>query len=200
MTALAAALALLLCAAVPGVQPSDPAKPARKKPGQGQKKTMPERPVKITSDTFEVFDGERKFVWKGHVLAVRDDLKIDCDQLVGDYDEQKHLKTLTCIDHVHMLQAAALSPPAPKPHDEREAWGDLAVFDNDTSVLTVTGKPQPRGRDGKNRMRGDQIIFESEVDKLRAEGHVVMDLESEPKKDTPPPQPARDPKSPEKKK
>lgn len=138
----------------------------------------PERPVKITADTFLANPGDKQVFWKGNVLVVREDMQVRCDSLTADYDEQKKLKRLTCSGNVHMRQ-----PAAPPRHEEREAWGALAVFDNDSARLTVTGSPH--AREGENTMRGDKVFFDTSVDKLRVEGHVTTEVVRPPERPSP---------------
>lgn len=160
-------LALFVFVANPVPAPAAIARaPARRKVDRSTPQPGPDRPVKITSQTLEVLEKQKQVVWKGDVLVVRDDMKINCDALVGDYDDQKKLKKLTCRGHAHMRQAAAVKPPRP----EREAWGDLAVFDNETAILVVTGSPH--AREGENTFQGDKVTFNTRADRLRAEGHV----------------------------
>jgi lipopolysaccharide transport protein LptA len=138
--------------------------------------TLPARPVKISSQRFEVLQNSQKATWTGNVLIERDDLKVACDALVADYDEQQHLKLLTCKGNAHMHQAA--DPPK---HEEREAWGELATFESATEVLTVTGTPveRPRAREGTTRMRGDKVSYFARENKLLAQGNVELEAESE---------------------
>ncbi len=147
-------LALALLAGAP------PAKAPLRNPGKisAQAKPSPKRPVQITADSFDLKTEAHQARWQGNVIAVRDDLTVRCQTLVADYDQQKELKKLTCRSEVHMVQ----KPPAPAP--EREAWGDLAVFDNETGVLVVTG--DPRAREGDNTFKGDKVTFFVDQNKL----------------------------------
>ncbi|MBI5545765.1 MAG: hypothetical protein HY901_17895 [Deltaproteobacteria bacterium] len=147
----------------------------RRKIDRSPKSGQPERPVKITSDAFEVLNGDKQMIWKGHVLVVRDDMHVQCDSLTGDYDDLKKLKRLTCAGNAHMRQAAV-----PNKRAAREAWGELAVFDTDTAVLTVTGSP--RAREGENTLEGQEITFDTGSDKLQVKA-AVMTIQTPPGKD-----------------
>ena len=163
MKSIAASVCLLVALAAPPAEA--PKTTAAKAPAHPRtdaaKKAAPE--VHITADTLDALPGQKQVIYRGNVLAVREDMRVNCNSLTADYDEQKKLKRLTCTGNVHMHQAA--SPPQ---HEEREAWGDLAVFENDSGVLTVTGSPH--GRDGANRMKGEKVLFDTNTDHLRAEG------------------------------
>ncbi|HEY3447793.1 MAG TPA: LptA/OstA family protein [Myxococcales bacterium] len=183
MRRLACSLAVLLATALSaGAHAAAAAATAAAKPAPAQRKRIdkspakqaPERPVKITADAFEILAGEKHASWKGNVVAVRDDMTVTCKALVADYDDQKRLKKLTCTGNAHMRQVAKAERP------EREAWGDVAVFDNDTAILTVTGSP--RAREGQSTMQGERILFDSNADKLRVE-RVSMVIDTPPDKD-----------------
>jgi lipopolysaccharide export system protein LptA len=47
---------------------------------------------------------------------------------------------------------------------DREAWGDEAIFENETGVLTVRGKP--RGKQGPREIDGELVTFTTGLDKL----------------------------------
>lgn len=181
MTALALALAFAVAAARPAPAPAPVKPPAakKKKIDRTPKQGAPDRPIKINSDTFEVLSGNKQATWKGNVVAVREDMRMTCNSLVADYDDQQRIKKLTCSGQAYMRQAA--SPKgAPSEHQEREVWGEVAVFDNDTAVLTVTGSP--RAREGPNTMHGERILFDTEADKLRVE-RVSMVIQTPPEKE-----------------
>ena len=165
-------------AAAPTKAPFAKATPAKASPRKGidkaPAKQAPERPVKIASESFEILAGEKHASWKGNVVAVRDDMTIKCKALVADYDDQKKLKKLTCTGDAYMHQVAKADRP------EREVWGEVAVFDNDTAVLVVTGSPH--AREGTSTMKGEKILFDSNADKLRVE-RVSMVIDTPPDQD-----------------
>jgi lipopolysaccharide transport protein LptA len=187
MTAIAATLCLLSCLASP---PAEAPKTATARPpARAKAEAVKEKPdVHIASATLDALPGQRQIIYRGNVVARREDMSVTCSSLTADYDEQKKLKKLTCDGNVHMRQAA--SPPQ---HEEREAWGELAVFENDSGILTVTGSPH--GRDGANRMKGEKVLFDTNTDHLHAEGskgHPVETwLETPPDKSPLAPKPAK---------
>ena len=157
---------------------TQPAKAARKTKAKKQTRTRkapdPTRPVNITAQLFEVMPETKQAVWKGNVVVERDDLRITCDVLTATYGESKRLDTLVCLGRVHMVQR----PGAPGKL-EREAWGDRAVFDNAASLLTLTGNP--RAREGANSMRGTEVTYHVDQDRLLVKD-AVMVLDSAPEK------------------
>ncbi len=174
MTLLALALALAVGAPDAGApdvarEPPATAKKTALKPRRiAPKPSTPEAPndVQIKADRMEVLPGSKKALWKGHVEIDRADTKVWCDAMVADYDDNKKLTLLTCTGHTHMWQAADL----PR-HPEREAWGNLAVFDNLTGILTLTGSPH--GREGTNELRGEKITYLSRENRTLVDAAVV---------------------------
>jgi lipopolysaccharide transport protein LptA len=176
MRALGVALALFVAApALAGEAPKPaPAKPARQKIELTGKKG-PDKPIQIKADAFDAVEGGKRMTWKGHVLIVREDMKVECDALVGEGDDAKNLKRFTCRGNVHMRQ-----PAVPDKHADREAWGEQAVFENETAILTVTGSP--KGREGDNRFRGAVVYYDANADRLRGE-KVEIEVVTPPDKD-----------------
>lgn len=151
--------------------------PPRKGIDRSPAKKAPDRPVKITAESLDFLPGEKKALWKGNVVAVRDDMTIRCRSLVADYDgagNDRRIQKLTCTGDAYMRQVAKADRP------EREVWGEVAVWDNDTAVLVVTGAP--RAREGTSAMQGEKITFDSSADKLRVE-RVSMVIDTPPDKD-----------------
>jgi len=166
---LALALALGSSAAA-GAAEKNTARPvAQKKTARAAGLGSSATPVQITSKEFEALD--KKLIWTGNVVAVREDMTVRCDMLTADLDDRKEMKRLTCSGHAHMYQPAVRNQ-----HEEREAWGDVAVFDNDTALLTVTGSP--RSREGDNTMAGDKFVFDTATDKLHVDGKVRTTMTS----------------------
>jgi len=149
-------------AAATGTPPAARSKgAASKRISKKPKKSVagPLRPVRIDCDKSDFTFGAHNASCIGNVVIERDDLRVTCDRLTADYDQNQRIKKLTCQGNVHMLQKAV--PPRT---EEREAWGDTAVFENDTSVLTVTGSP--RARQGANTMRGQVVRVFVEEDRI----------------------------------
>jgi lipopolysaccharide export system protein LptA len=172
MKTLTFALALLLAA--PAVVAAAEKPPATKKAsrGRGRPQPAPVRPVNITASTFEIQPDRERAVWKGNVVVERDDMKITCDTLTAEYREGARLERLTCDGNAYLLQKA--DPPR---HEEREAWGERAVFENEQGLLTVSGSP--RAREGTTRMRGKTVLFYVDENRLKVE-QPVFELETAP--------------------
>ena len=128
----------------------------------------PLRPVNITSKLFEISPTSQTAVWRGEVVVERDDVKVTCDELTAEFDEAKQVRTVTCRGNAHMIQRAA----AATERREREAWGEVAVFDNERSLLTVTGSP--RAREGDSTMKGSKVVFLVDEDRVLVEDAVMV--------------------------
>jgi lipopolysaccharide transport protein LptA len=125
--------------------------------------------IKISGDKFDAVEGGKQFAWSGHVLIVREAMRVNCDSFIGEGTDPSHLRKITCTGHVHMQE-----PAVPDKHPEREGWSDKAVFENDIGLLTMTGSP--RFREGDNRMKGDKVLYDTNLDRVHAEGNVAMDV------------------------
>ena len=128
----------------------------------GRASALQMRPVNITSDRFEIMPNAERAVWVGHVVAERDDVKIQCDKLTATFGEKHKIREILCEGHVHMIQRKGGSKPV-----DREAWGEQAHFDNAKSVVTVTGNPE--AREGRNRIKGDKVLFYVAEDRVVVE-------------------------------
>ncbi|HCF60430.1 MAG TPA: hypothetical protein DFS52_20825 [Myxococcales bacterium] len=146
----------------------------RRKPSRIQrepkKASGPLRPVNITSKSFEVSPGSQTAVWSGEVVVEREGVRVTCDRLTAQLDDSKQVRAVTCQGNAHMIQR-----PTTPDRPEREAWGEVAVFDNERAVLTVTGSP--RAREGESTMKGTKVIFLVEEDRVLVE-NVEMILET----------------------
>jgi len=100
MSAIAASLILMM--SMPALAADAPKQAAAAKAAPKPKKidTSPKKgsdsPVHITADTFDALPGDKQVIWKGNVVAVREDMRVTCNSLTADYVEQKKLKRLTC--------------------------------------------------------------------------------------------------------
>jgi len=143
-----------------------PAKTSRRKPSRISRAPKPGsgplRPVNITSRLFEIEPNSGRAVWTGEVVVERDDLKVTCDRLTADFDDAKRVRKVTCEGNAHMVQR-----PRDPARPEREAWGQVAVFDNEQALLTVTG--EPRAREGENTFRGEKVLFHVDEDRVVVE-------------------------------
>lgn len=110
------------------------------------------RPVAIKAEKFEFFKKEARALYSGHAIAVRDTLTMTCDQLEVFFNPKGEVERLMARGDVHAIDG------------ERQAWGDEAVFINETGVLTVQGKPH--GQQGAREVEGEIVTFTTGIDRL----------------------------------
>jgi lipopolysaccharide transport protein LptA len=121
------------------------------------------KPVEISADRLEVFDRERKAVYRGHAKAVRGTTTLACQTLTVFYSADRDVLRIEAEGEVEA-------------HDgDRRAWGDRAVFDNLTGVLTTTG--HPRAASGERRVEGEEIVFTSGIDRIEVKKAKTTDAE-----------------------
>ena len=171
MTLSLIALCLASLAAPAAASPATSASPAppraaKATPAGKKAPAGPMRPINITSERFEIMPNAERAIWSGAVVAKRDDLRIACDKLTAEFGERRRIKSIVCEGHVHMQQHASARGGAKQAVD-REAWGERAHFDNERSLVTVTGHPE--AREGENRIQGEKVLFFIEEDRVVVE-------------------------------
>jgi lipopolysaccharide export system protein LptA len=119
------------------------------------------RPVTVTADHLEVLDKERRAVYRGHARAVRDSTTMTCDTLTVFYSDKREVEHIEADGNVETLDG------------DRHAWGEHAVFDNATGVLTVHGNPH--AQQGERRVTGDEILFTTGVDRVEVKNAHTKD-------------------------
>lgn len=110
------------------------------------------RPIAIQSERFEFFKKESRALYRGHVKAVRDGLTLTSDELEAFLAPTGEVQRVIARGNVYAIDG------------DREAWGDEAIFENDTGLLTVKGKP--RGKQGPREIDGELVTFTTGLDKL----------------------------------
>jgi lipopolysaccharide export system protein LptA len=130
-----------------------------------------QRPVAITADRLEIRGKKNQAVWVGRVKAVRGETRLSCDRLVAHYNAQKEVNRLECMGHVEVTEG------------DRWAKGERADFDNITGLLIVTGSPE--ARQGKNHMKGTQVVFNIGKDTLEVKDATTL-FETTPQLSPPP--------------
>ncbi|MFN7133368.1 MAG: lipopolysaccharide transport periplasmic protein LptA [Myxococcales bacterium] len=122
--------------------------------------------MKVSARALDIPRDSNQAVWKGEVVAERDDFRLSCNRLTAEYAESAKLRRLVCNGDVHLQQKKpAGSPP-------REGWGDKAVFDNALSTVVLTGNP--RAREGDSSMKGSKVTYLIDQKKLRVDNPVML--------------------------
>lgn len=103
------------------------------------------RPVQVSADRLEIFKKDSRALYSGHAKAVRDTLTMTCDTIEVRFSARNEVEQIIASGHVEAIDG------------DRQAWGDRAVFENATGVLTVTGNPH--GKQGAREVEGEVVTF-----------------------------------------
>lgn len=115
-------------------------------------------PVSVSADKLDYLKKESRALYKGHAVARRDTMTLECDEIEAFFDAAGDIQRIEARGDVYAIDSA-------KPAGEsREAWGDRAQFINETGVLTVTGKP--RGKQGPREVEGEVVTLVTGIDRL----------------------------------
>lgn len=123
------------------------------------------RRMKVTARALEIPADSNKAVWRGDVVAERDDFVLTCRNLTAEYGEPSRIRRLICNRDVHLMQKKPVNGP-------REGWGERAVFDNLKSTVEITGNP--RAREGESNMKGSRVTYLIDQKRLRVDNPVML--------------------------
>jgi len=128
----------------------------KKKGEKGSSSTM-EGPILITADSMEVDRKKNLITYKGRVVTVRGEMKMQSESLTATYDQgMKRIKEVIAEGEVHVIQGA------------RIATGAKAKFNGLKNTITLTGNPTIN--QGKSRVSGSRIILFINEDRGVVEG------------------------------
>jgi lipopolysaccharide transport protein LptA len=133
----------------------------------------PDVPVQVRCDDMVVENRQSVAHCEGHVVAVRQDVTVNCDHAVAHYDEAGRVTELTCLGRVHVVQrpkAAGVAAAAPdaRPAAPKTADGDKGVYLEGARTLTLTGHATLQ--QGEDRLAGEPIVFYVDEDRVVAKG------------------------------
>jgi lipopolysaccharide export system protein LptA len=114
-----------------------------------------QNPLLVTADRLQVQGKLKQAVYTGHVHAVRQTTKLQCDKLIAHYRTSEEINRLECMGNVQVFDG------------DKWARGERADFDNVANILVVTGHPE--ARQGRNYMKGDKIVFDVGKDTVEVE-------------------------------
>lgn len=118
------------------------------------------RPVRIAAPHADLRNKEARGRYWGGVTVEREALTLTCDELEVFYSAQQ-VDHIVAVGHVHAVEG------------DREAFGELATYSNQTGVLTVTG--HPHARLAEREVEGERITFTTGVEHLEIErAHSVV--------------------------
>ncbi|MFT3989083.1 LptA/OstA family protein [Aestuariivirga sp.] len=128
------ALALLALPAWPETAPATPAKTTTTTTTT-DKKTKPDLPVDIESDSTVIHDKDKIAIFTGHVIAKRGDTTLNADKLQVKYSDAKQPDgtTKTQADHLDFSGNVVITNPKEK------ITGDSGTLEVQTNILEVMG-------------------------------------------------------------
>ncbi|MBL7662147.1 lipopolysaccharide transport periplasmic protein LptA [bacterium] len=120
-------------------------------------------PVTITSNTLQVDDKTRQFVYAGNVKMIRDILKIDADKMIGTYDQSNQLTELLCLGNVVIIRG-----------EDMRATSQHAVYDPKKATVVLTQNPEVVNK--QNALAAAKITLYVNEDRSEAEGEVRVKI------------------------
>ncbi len=103
-------------------------------------------PTIITSDSLIIYKKENKALFKGSVVARKDEITISADSMLVYYDETgSRIKRIEAEGNVKVVK------------DSKTIISERAVYLGDEDSITFTG--DPIAMDGRNMVKGDKIIY-----------------------------------------
>lgn len=135
-------------------------------------------PVVITSDRMRSENGGQKIIFSGNVMAVRGDMTITSDIMeVYNTPDKKQTEEIVAIGNVDITQC------------DKRAKGDRAVYLDQLQKIILTGTPNAVAWEGKDIIKGREMIFLIEKDRFIVNGRVRAKLspKSDEKKEKKPP-------------
>lgn len=88
-----------------------------------------DKPVTVTSDSMEVEEGGKVFIFKGDVIA-KEDFTLCSDELVIHYGENEEVREIIATGDVRLLKG------------DKTAEGEKAVYDRINRTFVITGEAQ----------------------------------------------------------
>jgi lipopolysaccharide export system protein LptA len=118
-------------------------------------------PTIITSDTLDLDTKTRDFVYTGNVVVIQEDMKLVCDKLIGSYDANNQIQSLSARSNVIITKGADI-----------QAQSQRADYDPKTEMMKLTENPSLIR--GGSELRSEVIKIFLRTEKTLAEGKVQM--------------------------
>jgi len=129
--------------------------------GSGSVLKKSDAPTIITSDTLDLDTKTRDFVYTGHVVVIQEDMKLVCDKLIGAYDANNQIQSLSARSNVIITKGADI-----------KAESQRADYDPKTEMMKLTENPSLIR--GGSELRSEVIKIFLRTEKTLAEGKVQM--------------------------
>jgi len=164
---LAGTILLLLLAAGPawGIEGSELAPLGEKSLGKSLQKEDWNRnaPVDIHSKEMTVDFENNKIIFKGDVKVLQSDFSLTAGEVTAIFGESADdIKKIVASDNVRIQKA------------DKMAWGEQAVYDRQSATILLTGAPVLK--QGRNFIKGEEIQFSLDEDRMEVKGSVEAEF------------------------
>lgn len=164
---LAGTILLLLLAAGPawGIEGSELVPLGEKSLGKSLQKEDWNRnaPVDIHSKEMTVDFENNKIIFKGDVKVLQSDFSLTAGEVTAIFGESADdIKKIVASDNVRIQKA------------DKMAWGEQAVYDRQSATILLTGAPVLK--QGRNFIKGEEIQFSLDEDRMEVKGSVEAEF------------------------
>ncbi len=120
-------------------------------------------PVDIRSEEMSVDFENRKIVFKGDVKVLQSDFSLTAGEVTAVFGESADdIKKIIAADDVKIQKS------------DKMAWGQKAVYDREGATILLTGSPVLK--QGRNYIKGEEIQFSLEQDRMEVKGSVEAEF------------------------
>lgn len=120
-------------------------------------------PVDIHSEEMTVDFEKNKIVFKGDVKVLQSDFSLTAGEVTAIFGESADdIKKIIASDDVKIQQA------------DKMAWGERAVYDRESATILLTGTPVLK--QGRNFIKGEEIQFRLDEDRMEVKGSVEAEF------------------------
>ena len=120
-------------------------------------------PVDIHSEEMTVDFEKNKIVFKGDVRVLQSDFSLTAGEVTAIFGESADdIKKIIAADDVKIRKA------------DKMAWGEQAVYDREGATILLSGAPVLK--QGRNFIKGEEIQFSLDEDRMEVKGSVEAEF------------------------
>ena len=120
-------------------------------------------PVDIHSEEMSVDFENNMIVFKGDVKVLQSDFSLTAGEVTAFFGESADdIKKIVASDDVKIQKA------------DKMAWGEQAVYDRQSATILLTGAPVLK--QGRNYIKGEEIQFSLDEDRMEVKGSVEAEF------------------------
>lgn len=120
-------------------------------------------PVDIHSEEMTVDFEKNKIVFKGDVKVLQSDFSLTAGEVTAIFGESADDIKKIIASHDVKIQKA-----------DKMAWGEQAVYDRESATILLTGAPVLK--QGRNFIKGEEIRFSLDEDRMEVKGSVEAEF------------------------